>query len=718
MIRNRILVAAGTLVAAGLLVTPVLRSHETAAVAVAGAADSAPCAVTAGRPWCDRSLPADRRADALVAALTEDEKLALLAGDDLVGPLRAADDPKFRAGTVHGVARLGIPDLYLVDAGSMGVKQGPNTALASGLSLAATFDPQAAARAGAVTADEAVHHGNDVVLGPAVDILRTARNGRAFEAYGEDPLLSARMGTSWIRSVQAKGLIAEVKHFPANNQEANRYSVNAVISERALREVYLAPFEAAVRDGGAGSVMCGYNLVNGLPSCSNGPLLNDVLRGQWGFRGFVVSDWLRGAKSTVGSVQAGLSLEMPVGVQYTPPALQSALRDKKITWAEVDGLLRARFRTLFDFGVFDRPRPANDGRIDYTAHNRTAQQLAEQGVTLLRNTGGVLPLKSGTRIAVIGKPAAQVRSGIGSAYVKPVSSVTPLQGLTARAGAKNVVYRDGTDVAAAVKAAKAAKVAVVVVADARAEDADLSCLTLRCGEGKLGDQDKLVTAVAAANPNTVVVLQTGGPVLTPWAAKVRGIVESWYAGGHGGTAIARVLYGDVDPGGRLPVTFPATESQAPVSGNKAQYPGVGDIVRYTEELLVGYRHYDAKGYAPRFPFGYGLSYTSFTFTGLKMSRTGVSVTVTNTGKRRGYAVPQLYLGLPSSKAVPEPAKQLKGFGKVSLAPGASARVTFPLDARAFSYWNSATHTWQQAKGCTKVMVGSSSRSIALTGNLC
>ncbi|MEV5574097.1 glycoside hydrolase family 3 C-terminal domain-containing protein [Spirillospora sp. NPDC052269] len=713
MIRRKTVAVVGTLAAAGLLAAPVIQSQ------VAGAAsNSAPCAAPSGRPWCDRGLPAERRADALVAALTGDEKLALLAGDDLVGPLRAADDARYRAGTVHGVPRLGIPDLYLVDAGSMGVKQGPNTALASGLSLAATFDPKAARQAGAVVADEAVHHGNDVVLGPAVDIMRTARGGRTFEAYGEEPLLTSRMGASWIQSVQSKGLIAEVKHFPANNQEANRYSVNAVVSERALHEVYLPPFESAVRDAKVGSVMCGYNLVNGLPSCSNTPLLDGVLRKQWGFTGFVVSDWLLGAKDTVGSMKAGLDLEMPIGVQYSPPALGSALQDGKITWADVDARLRARFRTLFAFGVFDRARPANDGHIDYTAHGRTAQQLSEQGITLLKNTGGVLPLKSGSKIAVIGGPAAQMRSGIGSAYVKPVSTVTPLKGLTTRAGAKNVTYQSGKDVAAAVKAARAAKVAVVFVADARAEDADVKCLTLRCGDGKLGDQDALVAAVAKANPNTVVVLQTGGPVLTPWAGKVRGIMESWYAGGRGGTAIARVLFGDVDPGGRLPVTFPAAEKQAPISGNPAQYPGAGNTVRYGEELLVGYRHYDAKGYVPAFPFGYGLSYTGFKFSALKMSRTGVSVTVTNTGKRRGYAVPQLYLGLPSSKAVPEPAKQLRGFGKISLAPGASARVTFPLDARAFSYWNTTTHSWQQMKGCAKVMVGSSSRSVSLSGSLC
>ncbi|MFC5183026.1 beta-glucosidase family protein [Actinomadura harenae] len=713
MIRRRAPLVVGTLAAAGLLVSPVTRAQ------VAGAApDDAPCAVPSGRAWCDRALPVERRADALVAALTGEEKIALLAGDDLVGPLRAADDARFRAGTVHGVPRLGIPDLYLVDAGSMGVKQGPNTALASGLSLAATFDPTAAGRAGAVVADEAVHHGNDVVLGPAVDLMRTARSGRAFEAYGEDPLLSSRMGASWIRSVQARGLIAQVKHFPANNQEADRYSVNAVVSERALREVYLPPFEAAVRDAGAGSVMCGYNLVNGLPSCSNTPLLDGVLRRRWGFTGFVVSDWMRGAKSTEGSMKAGLDLEMPIGVQYSPPALGAALRDGKVTWTDVDARLRARFRTLLAFGVFDRARPVNDGRVDRAAHDRTAQQLSEQGITLLKNAGGVLPLKTGAGIAVIGKPAAQVRSATGSAYVKPVSAVTPLKALTTRAGTRNVTYRDGTDVAAAVKAARAAKVAVVFAADARAEDADVACLALRCGDGRLGDQDALVTAVAKANPNTVVVLQTGGPVLTPWAGRVRGIMESWYAGGPGGTAIARVLFGDVDPGGRLPVTFPAAEKQAPTSGDATRYPGVGGAVRYSEELLVGYRHYDAKGLVPAFPFGHGLSYTGFKFTGLKMSPTGVSVTVTNTGRRRGYAVPQLYLGLPSSKAVPEPAKQLRGFGKVSLAPGASARVTFPLDARAFSYWNTTTHSWQQVKGCAKVMVGTSSRAVSLTGNLC
>ncbi|MQY08075.1 glycoside hydrolase family 3 C-terminal domain-containing protein [Actinomadura macrotermitis] len=681
----------------------------------AGSATSAgPCAVTAGRPWCDRALPADRRAGLLVAALRGGEKLDLLAGDDLTGPTRAADDAAFRAGTVHGVERLGVPPLYLVDAGSMGVKQGPGTALASGLSLAATFDAGAAGRAAGVVADEAGRRGDDVVLGPAVDIMRTPRAGRAFEAYGEDPLLSARLGTAWIEAVQRTGLMAEVKHFPANNQEDGRYSVNAVVGQRALREIYLPPFEAAIRDGKAASVMCGYNLVNGEPSCSSTGLLDGVLRKEWGFQGFVVSDWLLAAKETRGSIKAGLDLEMPVGLYYTPFLLRVALTLGRITWADVDRRLTERLRVMFAFGAFDRARRSEAAGIDYAAHAQTARQLSEQGITLLKNADGVLPLAGDAKVAVIGKPADRFRSATGSAYVKPVSVVTGRQGITARAGAGNVTYADGTDLAAAARAARAAKTAVVFVSDHRAEGADVRCLTLRCGDESLGDQDRLVTAVAAANPDTVVVLQTGGPVLMPWAAKVRGIVEAWYPGEQGGAALARVLYGDADPGGRLPVSFPAREQDAPAAGGSA----VLGRVAYSEGVLVGYRHYDAKNITPAFPFGYGLSYTTFKLTGLKASRSQVSVTVTNTGTRRGYATPQLYLGLPGTPKAPQPPRQLKGFAKLDLAPGRSARVTFPLDTRAFSYWDEAASGWKVAPGCTKVMVGSSSRDIALGGTLC
>ncbi|MQY06472.1 beta-glucosidase [Actinomadura macrotermitis] len=702
---------------------PVARSFSDAPrpAGLTGSALSSPCAVRVARPWCDIRLSADARAQLVVKALTQDEKLGLMAGDDLLGPLKAADDARFRAGTVHGVARLGIPELFMVDAGSMGVKQGPNTALAAGVSLAATFDTGAARRAAAVVADEAAHRGNDVVLGPAVDIMRTPKGGRTFEAYGEDPLLSSRMGVEWVKTVQKAGLMAEVKHFPANNQEANRYRVNAVIDQRALREVYLAPFEAAVRQGDAATVMCGYNLVNGRPSCSDRTVLGGILRKQWGFKGAVVSDWAMAAKNTDASVTNGLDLEMPVGAHYTPPLLRSVLNSKKITWGDVDQRLHARLRVMFAYGMFDKPKRAADGRPDYAGHGKTAQDLAEQGITLLKNSGGVLPLTTGTKVAVIGKAASQFRTGIGSMYVKPTAVTTPLQGITARAGAGNVTYNDGNDLNAAANAARNAQVVVVVAADARAEDADVSCLTLKCGAAKdtaLGDQDALINAVTAANPSTVVVLQTGGPVLTPWAAKTKGIVQAWYAGQHGGAAIARVLYGDTDPGGRLPVTFPAAEKDAPAAGSSALHPGVNNTVTYREGVNVGYRHYDTGKITPAFPFGHGLSYTTFKLTGLKTGRTGVTVTVTNTGTRRGYAVPQLYLGLTAAKGAAQPPRQLKGFTKLALDPGRSTTVTFPLGARARAYWDTATSTWKTAPGCAKAMVGFSSRDLPLTGTVC
>jgi beta-glucosidase len=649
--------------------------------------------------------------------MTEDEKLDMLAGDDLLGALKSADDSQFRDGTLSGVPRLGIPELHLVGAGSMGVHQGASTALASGLSLAATFDTGAAARAAGVAADEAEHRDNDIMLAPAVDILRAPRAGRAFEAYGEDPLLSSRLGVSWIKTVQAAGLIAEVKHFPANNQETNRYTVNAVISQRALREIYLPPFEAAVREAKAGTVMCGYNLVNGQPSCSNAALLDGILRREWGFQGPVVSDWSMAVKNTAESVKAGLNLEMPVGVFYTSFPLRSAISDNKITWADIDQLLRSTLRTMFAFGVFDHAPRTNNNSIDFTAHAKVSQQLSEQGITLLKNQKNVLPLKR-TKIAVIGQPAATFRTAVGSAYVKPISTVTSLQGITARAGSGNVTYSNGVNLTAAAKAARSAKVAIVFAADARKEDADLACLSLQCGDKNLGNQDKLISTVAAANPNTIVVLQTGGPVLTPWAGKVKGIVEAWYPGGQGGTALARVLFGDVDPGGRLPVSFPAKETDPPTAVGAMQYPGVNGTVRYSEGVFVGYRYYDAKKITPLFPFGYGLSYTTFKLSKPTASRNRVQVTVTNTGKRRGYAVPQLYLGLPGTKAVPQPPKQLKGFTKIAINPGQSIRVSFPLDTRAFSYWDEKTSSWKVTQGCTKVMIGTSSRNIALTTTLC
>ncbi|WP_106402056.1 beta-glucosidase family protein [Actinocorallia populi] len=671
-------------------------------VAGSSAAAPGPCGSAAARPWCDRDLPPDRRAGLLVKALTLDEKLGLMAGDDALGPLSTETNPDSHEGTVRGVPRLGVPTVLMAGGGPAGIRQGPGTALPAPIALGAGFSTAAAARYGRLVGDEGRRRGNDIVLGPALDILRIPNAGRGYESYGEDPYLTGALGAPWIRAAQKQGVMSMIKHYPANNQETDRYKMNAVVDSRTMREIYLPPFEAAVRRGGAAAVMCGYNQVNGKPSCSNGAFLGSVLRGSWGFRGFVASDWLVGAKNTAGSVRGGMDIEMPVGLVYSKDRLSEALRDKKITRGQIDKRVRAYLRTLFAHGVFDRARYRDRPQtIDVAAGNRTAQSVAENGVTLLRNKG-VLPLKAGTSVAVIGSSAADYISGVGSSRVTPRDPVTALEGIRARAGG-TVAYADGSSLTAAAATARRADVAIVVVSDAREEAEDLKCLTLKCGAPDREDQDALIRRVAAANRNTVVVMQTGGPVLTPWRNRIAGLVQAWYPGERGGTAIARVLYGDAEPGGRLPVTFPLT-------GVKA---AKGGTVRYTERLHVGYRRYNARKLPVAYPFGYGLSYTKFKYSRLKVSGNRVQVTVTNTGNRSGSAVPQLYLTFPRSAG--EPPRQLKGFKKVTLAPGRSRRVTFVLDQRSFSVWKSG---WKAVRGCHTVEVGSSSRGLPLSARVC
>ncbi|MGI8334016.1 beta-glucosidase [Actinomadura scrupuli] len=688
-------------------------------VAATAARAAAPCGDPASRPWCATGLSPDQRAGLLLAAMTLGEELDLMAGDDLFGPLHTPDSPTAHEGTVNGIPRLGIPTVLMAGGGPAGIRQGPGTALPAPIALGAGFDVAAAARFASVVGDEARRKGNDVALGPAVDIVRVPQAGRAYEAFGEDPYLATGLTVPWVRAAQAQGVIAAVKHYPANNQERDRYLGNIAVSARTLREIYLPAFEAAVRNGRAGMVMCGYNRVNGEPSCGSKLMLDQVLRDQWGFRGTVISDWVLAAKGTAVSANGGLDIEMPIGLGYTPLALRAALGLGTVSRATVDAHVRNYLRTLFAHGVFDRPQyPNAPETIDTAGHADTARQIAENGITLLKNNG-VLPLGAPRKIAVIGSAADSYVSGGGSSQVTPRAPVTPRQGITARAGSgATVTYSDGSDPAAAAELARSSDVAIVVAAASRQEATDLSCLSLECGTQKRGDQDGLIAKVAAANPRTVVVLETGGPVLTPWAGQVAAVVEAWYPGEQGGTALARVLYGDVDPGGRLPVTFPAAEGDTPVAGDPRRYPGVDGTATYSEGVMVGYRHYDANGITPSFPFGFGLSYTTFGYGDLAVRPGGVSVTVTNTGQRTGTAVPQLYLGMPAPDAgTPQPPRALKGFAKVVLAPGQSRRVTFPLNARSYAFWHQATGSWKIAPGCYRVMVGASSRDIAATGGI-
>ncbi|WP_433325505.1 glycoside hydrolase family 3 C-terminal domain-containing protein [Spirillospora sp. CA-294931] len=681
----------------------------------AGRAAAGRCGDPAERPWCRTGLPADERARLLVAAMTADEKIAILSSDDPFGGPLGGFSENAHADTNWGIPRLGIPALYMAD-GPAGVRQGKATALPAPIALAAGFDPQAAQRYGSVVGWEARHRGNDVVFGPTVDVLRTPRNGRTFEGFGEDPYLSASLAAPWVRGAQDQGVMSSVKHLAAYAQETDRLELDMKVARRTLREIYLVPFESAVKDGRAATVMCGFGRLNGRWACQDGTVLNEILKGEWGFDGFVASDHTA-VRDEVDAANGGLDMELPVGMKYNAFLLKRAVEQNRVAQATVDGHTRAILRTMFAFGVFDRAEYPNDlTGIDRSASEAEAQRIAEGGMTLLRNQGGALPLRSPGSIALIGRGAEAVPSGSGSASVEPFTHVTPRDGITRRAGsATKVTYHDGGDRGRAAQAAREADVAIVFATDSQGEFFDKSCLTLRCGDPWRGDQDALISEVAKANPKTIVVLETGGPVLTPWAGQVAGIVAAWYPGQRAGTALARVLYGDVDPGGRLPVSFPVAEADAPTAGNPEQYPGVNKTVTFSEGVFIGYRHYDAKKIAPQFPFGHGLSYTTFAYSGLDVGPEAVRVTVTNTGSRPGVAVPQLYLGLPST-AVPQPPRQLKGYQKLTLAPGQSGQVTFPLTSRSLSYWDEEASTWKVAPGCYKVTVGGSSRDAAQTGS--
>lgn len=718
-------------------------ARRVGAIAVAIAAVSLPAAAPAaarGRcgshPWCDTSLRAGQRASLLLAALTPQERIGLLAGDHGEGLTGGAGT---HTGAADGVPRVGMPPFFQTD-GPIGVRQGKATALPSSMALAATFDTGTAREHGVVVGDEARLKGNDLVYGPTVNILRTPLWGRAFESFGEDPFLASRTAVAWIRGLQGQGVIADAKHFAANNQEGapmpgggiagSRYKVDARVGERALREIYLPAFEASVREGRAGSVMCAYNKLNGTHACENAVLLRDILRGEWGFKGLVLADY--GASKHIDSaLRAGLDYEpfpfvdLDGGENYTPSAVGAALAAGRIDQGLVDAAVWRTLRTLFAYGFFDRPAYTDDdSRVDRAGHARIAEAIAQRGMVLLRNRN-LLPLddRRVRSIAVIGADADRYVNGGGSSNIQPYAFTSVRQGIVARAGSRmGVSYDDGSDLDRAAAVAARSEVAIVVVSDAAGEGADKPCLALDCGAGPVGGvtlrRDALVERVAAANPRTVVVLETAGPVLTPWRDRVAALLDAWYPGESAGGAVAGVLFGDADPGGRLPATFPRSETDLPTAGNPERYPGVDDVVRYSEGLLVGYRWFDARRIAPAYPFGFGLSYARFAYRHLHVrpdrgrASARVAFEVSNTGRRAGIAVPQVYVGMPSGSGLAEPPRQLKGFASLRLWPGERYRVTLRLGRRAFSRWDPAAHAWTQTPGCYRVELGSSSRDIS------
>jgi beta-glucosidase len=799
-------------------VTAVVAAAVTGLIAVpAAAAQTAPAsAASTSCPWVTSTAPISQRVAQLMSQMSLSQEISMVEGHGTSNPY---------VFYTPAISALCIPAFGLED-GPSGVADGLTgvTQLPAGVALAATWDPSLAQQYGQVIGAEEFGKGASADLGPTVNIDRDPRWGRSFEALSEDPYLNSALDTAEIGGVQGQDVMAQVKHFDAYNQETyrNTSADNVIVSDRALHEIYLPSFESAVKRAGAASVMCAYSMVNGNFSCQNSYLENSVLRDEWGFPGFVTSDYAA-LHSTQGAVD-GTDMEQPENTYYGT-ALKSAVQRGTIARSVLNTMVQRILTEMFQFNLFSQPRTGSTSATVTTPANvAVGTAVAEEGATLLKNSGPVLPLpasNAGT-IAVIGPgaSAAPVYAGGGSAYVIPSGTVTPLAGIQAAAGSgTNVVYQQGLPadtslpsipssnlspaysatpsggsytgtltapetgtyvlaltnpcgcysaatlslngqqiladpstppvhtysaavqltagqqytlsisgqssqllwgtpsalapgINAAVSAAKSASTAIVVVSDdTESEAADRPSLSLPSA------QDELIQAVAAANPHTVVVTDAGAPVAMPWLSQVAAVLDAWYPGQTSGTALASVLFGQTDPSGHLPVTFPASLSQVPAA-TTAQFPGNGSQVQYSEGIGVGYRWYGANSITPMFPFGFGLSYTQFSFSNLQINPgtvngtqdVQVSATVTNTGQRAGSDVAQLYLGDPSASG--EPPRQLAGFQRVTLAPGASSQVSFTITPQQESWWDGTASGWTQTEGSYSVYVGDSS---ALSG---
>ncbi len=789
------------------------------------AADTSPSC-----PWLDQSLPVRQRVSMLIAQMTIADKINMVTGAGFSEPY---------VFYISAIPRLCIPAIGEED-GPVGVGDGLTgvTQMPAAVSLAATFDTSLANQYGQVVGSEERAKGAMVDLGPTVNIDRDPRWGRSFEAYTEDPFLNAALAVADIDGVQSQGEMAQIKHLAVYNQETNRNTPadNAIVSTRALHEIYLPAFWAGTQQAHAASVMCAYSVINGQAACQNQFLMQTTLDQRWGYPGFVTSDF-QATHSTVQSADAGMDQEMPAS-QFYGSALQAAVQSGQVSMATLDDMVSRILTEMFQFNEFNDPPTGSTSAVVTTpAHQALSTAVAEAGTVLLKNTGGTLPLAAngaGT-VAVIGPAASPspVDTGGGSAFVTSPFNVTPLQGIQAAAGPGTTVqyaqglptdtslspipsadltpayqstnfgqtytgtltapetgtyvlafrnpgnftatnlsldgkeilsnpgtppvstYSVGVDlqagqtytlqlsgggpsaslswakpsdlappIAQAVAAAKSAATAVVVVSDdTESESADRAGLSLPSA------QNELISAVAAANPHTIVVVDAGAPVAMPWLSQVSAVIDAWYPGESNGTALAAVLFGEADPSGHLPVTFPADLSQVPAS-TPSQFPGSGGQVQYSEGINVGYRYYDANSETPLFPFGYGLSYTTFGFSHLRITpgqvmngtsnpgttacgcngqsgrQVTVSATVTNTGTVAGSDVAQLYLDDPA--AAGEPPRQLKGFQKVTLQPGQSTTVHLTLTGHDLSFWNDTANGWVIPDGRFGVYVGDSS----------
>ncbi len=743
------------------LVTQIKRHPRLLLVLVALSAGAGTAGAQESPVYLDATKPIETRVGDLLSRLTLEEKVSLVHAD-----------ARF---SVAGVPRLGVPGLRMSDGpigvraeerfGARGEERSSDTrvddfatAMPATLGLAATWNTDLATAYGAVIGQEAMHRGKNIMLGPALNIQRTPLCGRNFEYMGEDPFLTSRMAVNYIQGEQAQGVSSCAKHYAANNQEYERNTINVEMDERTLREIYLPAFRAAVQEGGVLTVMGAYNLFRGQHCCENDYLLNKILKDEWGFKGAVMSDW-GGVHHTDLAAFNGMDIEMgtrpPYESNYLAQPYLAGLESGQFPVSTVDEKVRRSLYMMFKLNLIHDPSaPAAtnagpQGPLSTKAHQETSRQVAEESFVLLKNEN-LLPLDPARikTIAIIGaNGAARFANGGGSAMVKPPYEITALQGISNRLGdGVKLIYAQGYNaasgsgrpdrrdieapppllnvsnlVAEAVAAAKSAD-AVIYIGGLNhhggydTEGADRRDLKLPAG------QDELIQKIVQANPKTVVVLMGGGAVeMDAWLAKVPAVLYAWYPGLEGGNALAHVLFGDVNPSGKLPCTFPERLADSPAHALQA-YPGTNDTVVYQEGLLVGYRWFDTKEIKPLFPFGYGLSYTTFKYSRLNLvpdpAALNVPVTVefelANTGSRAGAEVAQVYVQ-EASPSLPRPLKELKGFKKVFLQPGEKRKVSLVLDRSAFAHYDPDKKGWVADKGAYKILIGSSSRDIRLHG---
>ncbi|MBN3790956.1 glycoside hydrolase family 3 C-terminal domain-containing protein [Burkholderia sp. Ac-20353] len=728
----------------------------TAAAVIAGCGGGSDDIVSSSaHPWMNASMAPQQRATLLVSAMTLPQKLEQLVGSPgVVKEIPAC----YGSRHIPGIPELQIPTLRITN-GPVGVGQNDcvsptlpglplsslsspasakATALPSGMAVAASFDRSVAAQFGDVIGREANNLALQVLEGPGMNLARNPTLGRNFEYFGEDPVLSGTMGVAEIKAIQSHGVIAMAKHLVANEQETNRMTINENIDDKVLHELYMLPFEMAVKDGQVASVMCSYNSVNGFSMCENKHILTDVLRGQWGFTGYVQSDFFA-SHGTASTMLAGLDNEMPginipgaLTTWWTADRLNAALAAGQIKVSDIDTALTRRYTQMFRLGIFDRPVAQTP--IDQTGDGVIARSIGEQAAVLLKNDNSLLPFDAKTihSVALIGQAAYATKavSGCcgGSSDVIPLYTVTPLQGVQnalAKLGSSatatlTVVADDNSNLADAVTAAKAADVVIVLAGTIAEEGADRTSIALS------NNQDAIAAAIAAANPRTAVVMKDNASSLMPWIDSVPAVLETWFPGQEDGNIAAELLFGIATPSGKLPVTFPKNAGDWPAN-TPAQYPGVNvngvPTVTYSEGLDIGYRWYDAQNVKPLFPFGYGLSYTTFALSNLQVAPQAsdgtvpitVQVDVENTGKARGAEVPQVYLSLPAGLG--QPPKRLVAFQKVWLNPGEKQTVKLTIDPNATSHplgaWDTHAQQWTTTNGQYQVLVGNSSQNPAL-----